>query len=184
MLDIDINMIKHIKTVIAIVINKIGLQWPPIIAKPLITLILLDKPEIKKPAPIKKAKPKAIAIYFIIAEVSLKSPFLKKNPTITKITPITMQIFAVRAWSMFIFILFSPSVRNGIELLADNIPPIIPDKRNIARATADLLFCFATPQYPWANKSPEIACDPIPTKNPETAYPYIEVNLKRFYFLP
>lgn len=139
------------------IMNKIGLHEPPTTPNPLMTFILLVIPEIKTPAPINKLKKKVIAIYFITPEVLLKSPFLKINPIISKSTPMTIQMFAVRAWSISAFILLLPSVKNGMELFADNIPPTMPDKMNIRSATADLVFFFATPKYPCANKSPYIA---------------------------
>ena len=94
MLDIDKNKTKHNNTVITTAIIKIGLHNPPTKLKPLTTLILLARPDTKNPVAIKKLKPNATAIYLNTSAVLLKSPFLKMNPAMSKITPMTMQMLA------------------------------------------------------------------------------------------
>lgn len=92
--------IKHNRKVTPIVMNKIGVNCEKTL-NPWTTFILLDTPDIIKPAAKVKLNKNAVNISFIILLMSLNSLLLIAKPIINKSTPTPIQILADMSWLRF-----------------------------------------------------------------------------------
>jgi len=125
------------------VIKRTGVHWEKTL-NPWTTFILLETPAIKRPAANVKLNRKAVSIYLKTLFVSAKSLLLITNPIIKSKTPTPIEIHDAKWWFKFQVRFLYPSVKNGILLFVDKVPPNIPASNIITTASKERTFLLPT----------------------------------------
>ena len=133
---------KHKTRVVAIVTNKTGDHCENTL-NPWTTFILLEIPEIIRPAEKVNPKRNAVNISLRILDMSLNYARLRMKPMIKKRTPRPMVMYEDRSWLRFQVGLRYPSVRKGMVLFVAKVPPRIPARIMTMTATNERGFLLA-----------------------------------------